>query len=153
LEKWTVSQNGPYGPFPYYVRVTKDGDANAGTTYGLRNGGPSSIDQRAVADTGFLELARLGVKSPYYQDIINSPRVVDAQLAVKTSNGVFWYRYTDDGYGEMSTGAPLAVSFSDSFTTHGRLWPILAGERGEYDLATHNVFAAIIAARYLHRQN
>jgi glucoamylase len=142
LEKWTVSQNGPYGPFPYYVRVTKDGYANAGTTYGLRNGGPSSIDQRAVADAGFLELARLGVKSPYDQDIINSLRVVDAQLAVKTPNGVFWYRYTDDGYGEMSTGAPLAVSFSDSFTTHGRLWPILAGERGEYDLATHNVFAA-----------
>ena len=27
-------------------------------------------------------------------------------------------------------------------TTHGRLWPIFAGERGEYDLATYNVFGA-----------
>ena len=30
----------------------------------------------------------------------------------------------------------------DTFTTHGRLWPIFAGERGEYDLAAHNVFGA-----------
>jgi hypothetical protein len=26
--------------------------------------------------------------------------------------------------------------------TYGRLWPILTGERGEYDLATHNAFGA-----------
>jgi glucoamylase len=142
LEKWTVSQNGPYSPLPYYVRLTKDGDANAGTTYGLENGGPSSIDQRAVADAGFLELVRLGVKSPYDQDIINSLRVVDAQIAAKTPNGMFWHRYTEDGYGEMSTGAPPVVCLSDSFTTHGRLWPIFAGERGEYDVAVHNVFGA-----------
>jgi glucoamylase len=142
LENWTVSQNGPYGPLAYYVRLTKDGDANAGSTYDLGNGGPRRIDQRAVADAGFLELVRLGVTSPYDQDIINSLRVVDGQIAVKTPNGVFWYRYTDDGYGEMSTGAPFAVSFSDSFTTHGRLWPILAGERGEYDLAAHNAIGA-----------
>jgi glucoamylase len=32
LEKWTVTQNGPYRPLPYYVRLTKDGNANAGTT-------------------------------------------------------------------------------------------------------------------------
>jgi glucoamylase len=87
-------------------------------------------------------LVRLGVMSPYDQEIINSLRVVDGQIAVKTPNGVFWYRYTDDGYGEMSTGAPFAVSFSDSFATHGRLWPILAGERGEYDLAAHNAVGA-----------
>jgi len=26
--------------------------------------------------------------------------------------------------------------------TYGRLWPILTGERGEYDLAAHNAFGA-----------
>src|ERR1700738_568584 len=35
LEKWTVTQNGPWRPLPYYVRLTKDGNANAGTTYSL----------------------------------------------------------------------------------------------------------------------
>jgi glucoamylase len=142
LEKWTVTQNGPYRPLPYYVRLTKDGNANAGTTYGLGNGGPSSIDQRAVADAGFLELVRLGIKSPYDPEIINSLQVVDAQIGVTTPNGMFWHRYTDDGYGEMSTGAPWAVTDPDTFTTHGRLWPIFAGERGEYDLAAYSVFGA-----------
>jgi glucoamylase len=142
LEKWTVTQNGPYRPLPYYVRLTKDGNANAGTTYGLGNGGPSSIDQRAVADAGFLELVRLGIKSPYDREIINSLQVVDAQIGVTTPNGMFWHRYTDDGYGEMSTGAPWAVTDPDTFTTHGRLWPIFAGERGEYDLAAYSVFGA-----------
>ena len=81
--------------------------------------------------------------SPAYDRvIINSLQVVDAQTRLTTPNGMFWHRYTDDGYGEMSTGAPWAVTSPDTFTTHGRLWPILAGERGEYDLAAHNVFGA-----------
>src|SRR6202048_3425334 len=130
LEKWTVTQNGPYRPLPYYVRLTKDGNANAGTTYGLGNGGPNSIDQRAVADAGFLELVRLGIKSPYDREIINSLQVVDAQIGVTTPNGMFWHRYTDDGYGEMSTGAPWGVTDPDTFTTHGRLWPFSPANAG-----------------------
>ena len=31
---------------------------------------------------------------------------------------------------------------SNTFTTQGRLWPIFAGERGEYDLAAYNLFGA-----------
>jgi glucoamylase len=142
LETWTVTQNGPWRPLPYYVRLTKDGDPNAGTTYSLCNGGPNSMDQRAVADTGFLELIRLGIKPASDRVIINSLQVVDAQVGVTTPNGIFWHRYNDDGYGETSTGAPWSVTAPDSLTTHGRLWPFLAGERGEYDLAAHNVFAA-----------
>ena len=38
--------------------------------------------------------------------IINSLKVIDAQIAVKTPNGMFGHRYTDDGYGEMSAGTP-----------------------------------------------
>ena len=38
--------------------------------------------------------------------------------------------------------APWAVTDPDTFTTHGRLWPIFAGERGEYDLAAYSVFGA-----------
>jgi glucoamylase len=90
----------------------------------------------------FLELVRLGVKPASNSIILNSLRVVDAKIAVNTPNGVFWHRYTDDGYGETSTGASWRVTNSDTFTTLGRAWPIFAGERGEYDLATHNVSEA-----------
>jgi glucoamylase len=104
--------------------------------------GPSNIDQRAVVDPSFLELVRLGIRPAYNPIILNSLRVVNAQLAVVTPNGVFWHRYTDDGYGETSTGAPWLVTNPDTFETHGRVWPIFAGERGEYDLAAYNLFGA-----------
>jgi glucoamylase len=142
LGKWTVTENGPWRPLPYYVRVTKDGNPNAGTTYNLCNGGPGSMDQRAVADAGFLELVRFGIKSASDRVIINSLQVVDAQVGVTTPNGIFWHRYNNDGFGETFTGAPWFLAPPDSLTTHGRLWTFFAGERGEYDLATHNVFEA-----------
>lgn len=75
VEKWTVTKNGPYRPLPYYLRLTKDGNPNAGTTYNLASEGPSDIDQRNVADAGFLELVHLGIKSAYDRVIINSLRV------------------------------------------------------------------------------
>ena len=142
LEKWTVTENGPYHPLPYYLRLTKDGEPNAATAYDVGNGGPRRIDQRAVADAGFLELVRLGIKPAYDLLIINSLQVVDVQTGLATQHGLLWHRYTDDGYGEMSTGAPWALTAPGSPMTHGRLWPILTGERGEYDLAAHNAFGA-----------
>jgi glucoamylase len=143
LEKWTVTQNGPWRPLPYYVRLTKDGNANAGTAYSLGCGGPVSMDQRAVADAGFLELIRLGIKPASDRVVINSLQVVDAQIGVTTPNGIFWHRYNNDAYGETSTGGPWSPCAPDTLiTTHGRLWPFLAGERGEYDVAACNVSEA-----------
>jgi hypothetical protein len=114
-----VTTNGPFSELPYYLRLTKDGKPNVATTYGLGDGGPSVWDQRAVADAGFLELVRLGIKPAYDFVIINSLRVVDQQLATTTPNGIFWHRYNFDGYGE-TTGAPWGVTSPDTFTTHGR---------------------------------
>jgi len=34
------------------------------------------------------------------------------------------------------------VTDPETLTTYGRLWPIFAGERGEYDLAAYSVFGA-----------
>jgi glucoamylase len=142
LEKWMVTTNGPFSKLPYYLRLTKNGMPNVGTTYSLGDSGPSSIDQRAVADAGFLELVRLGIKPADDGVIINSLKVVDAQLATTTPNGTFWHRYNFDGYGETEKGKPWGVNPADSFITHGRLWVIFAGERGEYDLAGDNLFGA-----------
>src|SRR5215469_9078597 len=142
VEKWTVTTNGPYSSSPYYLRLTKDGRADSGTTYQLGNGGPGAIDQRKVVDPSFLELVRLGIKPASDPVIINSLKVVDTQLSVMTSGGKFWHRYTSDGYGETASGAPWTVTPPDSGSTYGRVWPIFDGERGEYEIAARNLNAA-----------
>ncbi len=135
LNAWTLTTTGPYGP-AYYLRLTKDGNPNAGTTYSIGDSGPAAIDQRRVVDPSFLELVRLGVLSPSDPNIVATIKVVDQQLGVSTPSGEFWHRYTDDGYGEQRNGGPWGTGFpTGSQTTIGRAWPIFAGERGEYDVA------------------
>jgi glucoamylase len=135
VESWTATSNGPYSPKPYYLRITKDAMPNLGTTYKIGDGGPVAADQRTVVDPSFLELVRLGVKRADDATILNTIQVVDAQLAADTPNGRFWHRFTYDGYGERDDGTPWAPTPDGSGLTHGRVWPIFAGERGEYELA------------------
>jgi glucoamylase len=151
VDGWTATTNGPYDPKPYYLRLTKpqqpgpppaNPDPNAGTTYSIGDGGPSAADQRAIVDPSFLELVRLGVK-PYDDPTVrNTLQVVDRQLGVDTPNGRFWHRFNFDGYGETRTGGPWDLSPPDSFRTIGRIWPIFAGERGEYELLAGDAGAA-----------
>ncbi|CAN5786492.1 glycoside hydrolase family 15 protein [soil metagenome] len=135
IEEWTVTTNGPLADHPYYLRLTKDGRPNAGTVYDIGNGGSDSVDQRTVADAGFLELVRLGIKRAGNTSIVESLPVVDKELRVRTPNGPYWHRYSGDGYGETRRGGPWDVSDPNTFRTIGRAWPIFAGERGEYRLA------------------
>jgi glucoamylase len=134
VDGWTATSNGPYSPKPYYVRITKDGNPNAGTTYKIGDGGPSHADQRSVTDPSYLELVRLGVKRWNDPTVLNTMQVVDSRLSVKTPNGRFWHRFDFDGYGEKADGSPWDSSDDDTHTTFGRLWPIFSGERGEYEL-------------------
>jgi glucoamylase len=136
LKGWTATNNGPYSPKPYFLRLTKDGHPNQGTTYNIGDSGPSNVDQRKVVDPSFLELVRLGVLPANDATVRNSIKVVDAKLSYNTANGRFWHRASFDGYGEQNDGGPwLLGSPDDSGITHGRGWPLLTGERGEYDLA------------------
>jgi glucoamylase len=134
LGAWTVTTTGPYSSGPYFLRITPDGDANAATKIQLSDGGPL-IDQRAVVDPSFLELVRLGVLRPNDRRIVNSLAVVDRQLGYSTANGPFWHRASFDGYGEKSDGSQWEPTPTGSGITHGRGWPLLTGERGEYRLA------------------
>jgi glucoamylase len=134
VDGWTVTTNGPYSTDPYYLRLTKDANPNAGTTYSIGDGGPSAADQRSVVDPSFLELVRLGVKPPDHPPVLSTLPVVDEQLGVDTPNGRFWHRFNFDGYGETREGGPWDVSDPNTFRTIGRIWPIFAGERGEYEL-------------------
>jgi glucoamylase len=136
VKDWTLTKNGPYDPKPYFLRLTKDQDPNAGTTYSTGDGGPSAADQRTVVDPSFLDLVRLGVLPADDPDIINSEKVVDDQLGVQTARGFFWHRASFDGYGEFRDGRGWDFGQPpDSRTTIGRAWPLLNGERGETQIA------------------
>ena len=141
LRHWTVTTNGPLSDAPYFLRLSVDGDANAGTKYTLADGGPT-VDQRTVVDTSFLELVRLGVLRADDADVRSSLPVVDRELAVDTDNGRFWHRFNHDGYGETPGGGPFGTN--DGI---GRLWPIFAGERGEYELAAGELSGDTATAR------
>jgi glucoamylase len=135
IPQWTVTRTGPYSSRPYYLRLTKDGAPDVGTTYSLGDGGPSAIDQRAVVDPSFLDLVRLGVTPAGDPAVRATLPVIDAHLATRTPRGTFWHRYTADGYGEDRAGGPWRPTDPDSAITLGRVWPLLAGERGEYEIA------------------
>jgi len=149
VQGWTASTNGPYAPRPYYLRLTKDGNPDAGTTYNIGDSGPT-VDQRKVVDPSFLELVRLGVKPANDAVIRNTLSVVDAQLASGQPDGrYFWHRFNFDGYGEKKDGSQWDIGFPSNptedwanNTTIGRNWPIFGGERGEYDLLTGDSTAA-----------
>jgi glucoamylase len=130
VESWTATRTGPYQPKPYYLRLTKDGRPDAGTRYNLGDNNPTDIDQRAVVDPSFLELVRLGVKRADDPVVRNTVAVVDQHLKEQG----YWHRFTQDGYGETADGRPWNVNWPTPTRTYGRLWPLLSGERGEYEL-------------------
>ncbi|MEF8840322.1 MAG: glycoside hydrolase family 15 protein [Haloarculaceae archaeon] len=134
VEGWTATSTGTerHGATPYYVRVTRDGDPDAGRERTLANGGPT-LDERNVVDPGFLELVRLGIKPPDDPVVRNSLAEVDGTLRVDLPQGVAFYRYNGDGYGERERGDQGGPWTPEAFGK-GRLWPLLTGERGEYEL-------------------
>ena len=134
LMQWTVSTTGPLSSKPYFLRISVDGNASAGTKIQLSDGGPL-IDQRRVLDPSFLELVRLGVLKPNDPRVLNTLRLVDRYLGYDTPNGRFWHRTSYDGYGEKADGSEWEPTPAGSGLTHGRGWPLLTGERGEYRLA------------------
>jgi glucoamylase len=135
LDSLTYTTTGPYGNGSYFLRITPDGQPNAGTSISIANGG-GSYDDRDIVDPSFLELVRLGVKSPAATDITNTITAVDSQLKVTTNEGVSWHRYSHDGYGETSSGSDYTGAGA------GNPWPVLTGERGEYDVAAGNTSGA-----------
>lgn len=143
VKGWTVTRNGPYSDGPYFLRLTKDGNPNAGTAYDIGDSGPMDVDQRRVVDGGYLDLVRLGVLRADDRAIVNTLRVIDRQLGVRTAQGRYWQRASFDGYGEMLDGSPWDFGLPDgSRLTRGRAWPLLNGERGEYDIAAGHLGAA-----------
>ncbi len=75
----------------------------------------------------FLELVRLGVRRADDPAILKSLQHADQTLKA----GAFYHRFPGDRYGETAKGRPFDDGTHRSF---GRAWPLLTGQRGEYEL-------------------
>ena len=129
VERWTATTNGPYVGKRYYIRISDDEDPDDGARLEINSGG-GTYDEREIVDAGFLELVRLGIKRADDPLILKSIAVVDRLIKIKTPSGAAWYRYNHDAYGERADGGRY-----DARAGRGRLWTLLTGERGEYELA------------------
>ena len=148
IKAWTVTTNGPYitpGIPSYFIRIAKAADPNSSDPYSLGNGS-ITVDQRSVVDAGFLDLVRLGVLPASDPVVRSSLTVVDDTIMRSTPSGPGFYRYgtsgagSEDGYGDCyepdpTSCSPTGAPWAPSDTGSGHLWPVLDGERGEYDLA------------------
>ena len=132
VERWTATTTGPHGDGNYYLRLSFDEDPEDGAPFDVGNGG-GTFDEREIVDAGFLELVRLGVRPPADPLVAKSLTVVDRRIKVETPHGPGFYRYNHDGYGEMDDGRPW--NWDGKYTGKGRLWALLSGERGQYELA------------------
>ncbi|HET6867021.1 MAG TPA: glucodextranase DOMON-like domain-containing protein, partial [Solirubrobacteraceae bacterium] len=154
IKGWTVTTSGPYAP-RYFIRLSKTGDPNAAISYNLGNGSITD-DQRRIVDQGFLELVRLGVLPASDPDVRASLSVIDSTIEAGTPSGPGFYRYgtdaagSEDGYGDChvadATNCTIEGKPWPTFDPganagnvgSGHLWPVLGGERGEYDVAAGN---------------
>jgi len=138
LEDWTAVRDTPlarqHGIAGYYVRVAPpQAIADRGAldrVLALRNlDFDPGLPAAAQFGVDFLQLVRFGLRAPDDPLILGSLRLADAYLRYETPAGPVWRRYHDDGYGEHDDGRPY------DGTGRGRPWPLLAGERGHYELA------------------
>jgi glucoamylase len=130
LDGWTFTTTGYFGDHRYYERIERDTNPNDTDARALEDG---TWWERDLVDGGFLDLVRLGVHTASYAPVVDSLPELDAVDKVSTPQGDMWHRYNHDSYGESQndgTGWP-----ADHGARTGRLWPLLSGERGEYELA------------------
>jgi glucoamylase len=136
VEHWTATSSGPQAKGTYFLRITENNDPNDGARIEINSGG-GTYDEREIVDAGFLELVRLGIRPARDPLVVRSLRIVDRLIKVETPVGAGWYRYNHDSYGERVDAANY-----DGRTGVGRLWTLLTGERGEYDVALGDLAAA-----------
>ena len=118
----------------YYVRVAKpNGAAGAAPWRGLvaikNRDGSMDLPDASIVSPDALALVRFGLRAADDPRVVSTVRVIDATLKVETPRGPAWHRYNEDGYGEHADGAPFDGAGI------GRVWPLLVGERGHFELA------------------
>jgi glucoamylase len=134
----TFTTDGYWGGHRYYERIDPGQDPNDSRTLHFDEGDFYAHD---VVDFGFLELVRLGVVGPDNANVSTSisPSALafDGNSAVQVTmpNGdIYFHRYNHDNYGE--SGSDCGGWPAGGPNRYGRLWPVLSGERGEYEIAS-----------------
>ena len=120
-----------FGTDGHYVRIGLAGGGRV-TLGNQPPGAPAFIDAAALVGMEFLYLPRLGLRGPEDKRITDTLTVVEAMIGTDTPSGRTYHRYDIDGYGEWLDGSGWPVR---GFGI-GRPWPLLAGERGHYDVLT-----------------
>jgi glucoamylase len=133
VERWTATTKGKYGDGNYYIRISEKGEPDGGHKIVLNNNA-GTFPEIEIVDAGFLELVRLGIKPADDPLIVKSLKVIDQVIKVETPNGPAFYRYNNDGYGEMPDGRRW--NWDGKYTGKGRLWALLSGERAQYEIAS-----------------
>ena len=127
IEEWCyvagTALDSLFGLDGHYVRIGPD------PQYGLaRIANQPDPDYQIAASSvlglEFAYLARLGLRSANDKKLSDTASLIDVMLARNVGTGTGYYRYDYDGYGEQVNGANF------SGTGVGRIWPLLAGERG-----------------------
>ncbi|HEV3355803.1 MAG TPA: glycoside hydrolase family 15 protein [Pseudonocardiaceae bacterium] len=138
LDATTYTTSGYWGGHSYFERIDQSGNPNDSAQICFQEGCYYAHD---VVDLGFLELVRLGIRAPGDAEVAGSLAATvtgtdgNSSMQVTMPDGdVYFHRYVHDSYGESNTdcsGWP-----ANAGNNHGRLWPVLSGERGEYAVAT-----------------
>ena len=142
IEHWMYVQDTPLarrcGVSGYYVRIAET-DLDGGDEFIDVKNLPGNEGQRRadeIVATDALALVRFGLRAADDPRMVNTVKVIDAELKVQLPYGPGWRRYSADGYGEHADGAPF------DGTGIGRVWPLLTGERAHYALALGDTAAA-----------
>ena len=136
LEDWCVSKSGPLGKGePYFVRINPIaygqtnwfGATDEARIYVANGGGEHAASEVVGGD--FLALVRYGVLDPNDPLVVKSLEVIDRTIKWNLPQGEGWQRYNHDGYGQKRDGQPF------DGTGTGGCWPLLAGERANYEIS------------------
>lgn len=139
LAGWTFTTSGFFGGHQYYERIEKTSNPNDSDQICFDEG---CFFARDVADFGFLDLVRLGERLPNDSNVSTSlsptASASDGNSTVQVtmpSGGIYFHRYNHDNYGESNSDCSGWHNTPPRNNHYGRLWPVLSGERGEYELA------------------
>lgn len=142
LDGWTFTTTGFWSGKKYYERIDKTSNPNDGEQLHFEEG---DFVARDIVDLGFLDLVRLGERQPNDSNVsmslspTASAKDGNSTMQVTMPNGgIYFHRYVHDNYGESNDAdckGWAAFPANENRNRFGRLWPVLSGERGEYELA------------------
>jgi glucoamylase len=144
IERWVYVQGTPLAQrcrvAGYYVRIAEGDSDGADDIIDIKNRPDDETRRRAdeIVATDALALVRFGLRAADDPRILDTVRVIDAELKAQLPCGPGWHRYTADGYGEHPDGSPF------DGTGQGRVWPLLSGERAHYELLRGQRLAASV---------